>query len=100
MHPAPIRGFRSFAILSVIAFTVISWLIVSLMPPFESTRANLIVAFLFVVSYVLLIWVLRKRTYDIPVLMIIILLLFCMFIPSLRRAKARDERMKRSLRTP
>ena len=100
MSPAPTRSFRNFAIFSAIAFTIISSLIVSLIPPFESTRANLTVAALFVVFYLLLIWALRKRIYDIPVLMLIILLLFCMFVPSLKRAKARDESTKQSLTTP
>jgi len=100
MSPAPTGSFRNFAIFSAIAFTLISCLIVSLIPPFESTQANLTVAVLFVVFYVLLIWALHKRTYDIPVLMLIILLLFCMFVPSLKRAKTRDEKMKQSLTTP
>src|SRR5262245_51261316 len=91
---------RNFAIFSTIAFAAISWLIVILLPPFKSTQANLAVAAGFAIFYLLLISVLGKRTYDPAILITIILLLFCLLIPTIRRAKEREERTRRSSVTP
>ena len=91
---------RNFAIFSTIAFAAASCLIVTLLPPFKTTQANLVVAAGFVLFYLLLISALGKRTYDPAILMTIILALFCLLIPSLRRAKERSEGTRRSFVTP
>ena len=98
--PVDPKRFRNFAIFSTLAFAAISLLIVALLPPFNSTPANLTVAASFVMLYFLVLVMLGKRTYDLAVLITIILVLFCMLIPSLRRAKERSEKAKRSLVTP
>ena len=98
--PVDQKRFRNFAIFSTLAFTATSFLIVTLLPPFESTPANLTVAASFVIVYFLVLVMLGKRTYDLAVLITIILVLLCMLIPSLRRAKEHSEKTKRSLVTP
>ena len=94
------KRFGNFAIFSTLGFTAISFLVVTLLPPFESTPANLTVVAGFVILYFLVLVMLGKRTYDLAILITIILVLFCMLIPSLRRAKEHSEKTKRSLATP
>jgi ABC-type transport system involved in multi-copper enzyme maturation permease subunit len=62
---------RHFAILSSLAFTAISCLIVALVTPFKSTQANVATAAGSVIFHVLLLLVLGKRTYD-PAILILL----------------------------
>jgi uncharacterized membrane protein YfhO len=91
---------RKYAFFSPLIFAVISSLVVTITAPFESTQANLGLVSIIVICYVLLLLMFGTRNLEVAILMTLILILLCMLIPTLRRAKERSDKAKHSLVVP
>jgi hypothetical protein len=91
---------RKASTLSVITFCVLSLLIVTFMNPFGAIGANLALAAGLTTLYVLLLFFIGNRNLEAASLMILILILLCMGIASMKHAQERSEKAKHSLVVP
>jgi len=92
---------RSRRAVPVVAFSGVSLLIVTLMHPFAATAANVALAAVLIALYAfVLVCLLGKGTLDAGVLMTVILILLCLLIPSLKKAKERSDKTKHASLVP
>jgi len=89
-----LRKARKNAIPLTLAFGAIFWVIVTISEPFRSSQANLALAIGLLVTYVLLLMLFGTRNIELGVMLTLFLVLLCMLIPALRRARERSERTK------
>jgi len=87
---------RKNAIPLTLAFGAIFWVIITVSEPFRSTQANLALAGGLLVTYVLLLMLFGTRNLELGIMLTLFLILLCMFIPALRRARERSEKGKHS----
>jgi len=85
---------RKNAIPLTLAFGAIFWVIVTISEPFRSSQANLALAAGLLVTYILLLMLFGTRNIELGVMLTLFLVLLCMFMPALRRARERSERAK------
>jgi len=91
---------RRYAVLSSLAFALISWLIVTTMSPFASTGANLALAGGAVLFYILLLCLYGTRNVEAAIVMTLLLVLLCTLLPALKRARDKARKASHSSAIP
>jgi hypothetical protein len=93
------RGGR-YRVVSTLIFVGVSWLIVALLHPFNTSGANLAVVSGIILLYLLSLLTFGTRNTEPAILLMLILVLFCILIPSLKRAKTRSQKAKHAYIIP
>jgi hypothetical protein len=83
-----------YRVVSTLIVVAVSWLIVALMHPFDTPGANLAVVGGIIMLYLLSLLMFGTRNTEPAILLMLILVLFCLLIPSLKRAKTRSQKAK------
>ena len=83
-----------YRVVSTLIVVAVSWLIVALMHPFDTPGANLAVVGGIIMLYLLSLLMFGTRNTEPAILLMLILVLFCILIPSLKRAKTRSQKAK------